>query len=50
MFQCYGGLRGAVAFALVVLLDEDFMPMKNTMITTTLVVVIFTVFIQVSIS
>ncbi|XP_072034636.1 sodium/hydrogen exchanger 2-like [Amphiura filiformis] len=42
----YGGLRGAVAFALVVLLDEKYIPMRSTMITTTLIVVFFTVFIQ----
>ena len=56
IFQCcftmqsYGGLRGAVAFALVVLLNEKYIPMRNMMITTTLIVVLFTVFVQVWVS
>uniref|UniRef100_A0A8D0BU02 Sodium/hydrogen exchanger n=1 Tax=Salvator merianae TaxID=96440 RepID=A0A8D0BU02_SALMN len=42
----YGGLRGAVAFALVALLDENKVKEKNLFVTTTLVVVFFTVIFQ----
>ncbi|XP_052785004.1 sodium/hydrogen exchanger 4-like isoform X1 [Mya arenaria] len=42
----YGGLRGAVCFSLVALLSEKEFPMKNMFITTTLVIIFFTVFIQ----
>ena len=42
----YGGLRGAVAFSLVTMLDES-MPLRPVFITTTLVVILFTIFIQV---
>lgn len=44
----YGGLRGAVAFCLAILLkdDEDSSQLKNTLVTTTISVVIFTVFVQ----
>eukprot|EP00794_Sanderia_malayensis_P015615 gene15614-17189_t len=44
----YGGLRGAVAFCLAVLLDAKHMSreLRETMITTSMVVVIFTVFVQ----
>ncbi|KAL5004613.1 hypothetical protein ScPMuIL_018069 [Solemya velum] len=42
----YGGLRGAVCFSLVALLDEKQFPAKNMFVTTTLAVIIFTVFIQ----
>ncbi|GCB60682.1 hypothetical protein scyTo_0009218, partial [Scyliorhinus torazame] len=41
----YGGLRGAVAFALVVLLDPK-MPVKKLFVSTTIIVVYFTVIIQ----
>ncbi|KAG1672168.1 Sodium/hydrogen exchanger 2 [Nymphon striatum] len=44
--MAYGGLRGAVSFSLVLLLDPEFVSMKQIFVTTTLVVVIFTVFIQ----
>ena len=47
MFQAYGGLRGAVAFCLVALLDINDIPHKNLFQTTVFVIVIFTVFIQV---
>jgi len=43
----YGGLRGAVAYGLAAMLDKDKIPEKNLMISTTLVVVYFTVIIQV---
>lgn len=43
----YGGLRGAVAFALVVLLDENKVKEKNLFVSTTLIVIFFTVIVQV---
>ena len=43
----YGGLRGAVAFALVVLLHEEFVPERHMFITTTIVIIYFTNLIQV---
>uniref|UniRef100_A0A3Q2PLA3 Sodium/hydrogen exchanger n=1 Tax=Fundulus heteroclitus TaxID=8078 RepID=A0A3Q2PLA3_FUNHE len=42
----YGGLRGAVAYGLAVLLDETRIKEKNLMISTTLIVVYFTVIFQ----
>ncbi|XP_033760896.1 sodium/hydrogen exchanger 1-like [Pecten maximus] len=42
----YGGIRGAVCFSLVALLDIKDFPMKDVFITSTLFVVFFTVFIQ----
>ncbi|XP_070538540.1 Na(+)/H(+) exchanger beta-like [Ptychodera flava] len=42
----YGGLRGAVSFSLVILLNEDQLPLKRMFVTTTLAVIIFTVFVQ----
>ncbi|XP_065162371.1 sodium/hydrogen exchanger 3 isoform X14 [Atheta coriaria] len=42
----YGGLRGAVAFALVLLIDEKVVPLQPMFMTTTIAVVYFTVFIQ----
>ncbi|XP_061386549.1 sodium/hydrogen exchanger 3-like [Musca vetustissima] len=42
----YGGLRGAVAFALVLLIDERLVPQKNMFVTTTIAVIYFTVFVQ----
>uniref|UniRef100_A0A674F0R2 Sodium/hydrogen exchanger n=1 Tax=Salmo trutta TaxID=8032 RepID=A0A674F0R2_SALTR len=42
----YGGLRGAVAYGLVVSLDEKKYKEKNLMISTTLIVVYFTVILQ----
>ncbi|XP_025028308.1 sodium/hydrogen exchanger 3 isoform X1 [Python bivittatus] len=42
----YGGLRGAVAFALVVLLDENKVQDKNLFVSTTIIVVFFTVIFQ----
>ncbi|XP_077158825.1 sodium/hydrogen exchanger 3 isoform X3 [Paroedura picta] len=42
----YGGLRGAVAFALVVLLDKDRVKEKNLFVSTTIIVVFFTVIVQ----
>ncbi|KAL1517186.1 hypothetical protein ABEB36_000983 [Hypothenemus hampei] len=42
----YGGLRGAVAFALVLLIDPIIVPLQPMFMTTTIAVVYFTVFIQ----
>uniref|UniRef100_A0A8B9BYA9 Sodium/hydrogen exchanger n=2 Tax=Anser TaxID=8842 RepID=A0A8B9BYA9_9AVES len=42
----YGGLRGAVAFALVALLDKDIVKEKNLFVSTTIIVVFFTVIFQ----
>ena len=41
----YGGLRGAIAFALAYLLEEEVEP-RNYFITATLIVIWFTVFIM----
>ena len=43
--MAYGGLRGAVSFSLVLIIDDCF-PHKNVMFTTTVAVVFFTVFVQ----
>ncbi|XP_055920108.1 uncharacterized protein LOC129951805 isoform X6 [Eupeodes corollae] len=42
----YGGLRGAVAFALVLLIDEAHVKQKAMFVTTTIAVIYFTVFLQ----
>ncbi|XP_053404258.1 sodium/hydrogen exchanger 1-like [Mercenaria mercenaria] len=42
----YGGLRGAVCFSLVALLDKKEYAMKDMFMTTTLFIIFFTVFIQ----
>lgn len=44
----YGGLRGAVAYGLAVMLDENKIKEKNLMVSTTLIVVYFTVIFQVT--
>ncbi len=49
MLQAYGGLRGAVAFSLVAMLDKEVLKLQPLFQTTTLAIIIFTVFIQVSI-
>jgi len=41
----YGGLRGAVGFSLVEILDES-NPLKTTFLTTTLFIILVTVFLQ----
>ncbi len=45
--MAYGGLRGAVAYGLAAMLDEKKIPEKNLMLGTTLIVVYFTVILQV---
>ena len=47
LLQAYGGLRGAVAFCLVITLSEDILPHVKLFQTTTMVVIFFTVFVQV---
>ncbi|XP_052895498.1 sodium/hydrogen exchanger 3-like [Anopheles moucheti] len=42
----YGGLRGAIAFALVLLVDEDRIPLQPMFLTTTIAVIYFTVLLQ----
>lgn len=44
----YGGLRGAVAYALVVLLDEKKVKEKQLFVSTTIIVIYFTVIFQVA--
>lgn len=46
IIMSYGGLRGAVAYGLAVLLDETKVKEKNLMLGTTLIVVYFTVVLQ----
>nr|KAG5695544.1 hypothetical protein BaRGS_033966 [Batillaria attramentaria] len=42
----YGGLRGGIAFCLSLLINEDIVREKNMFVTTTIIVVFFTVFVQ----
>nr|BAU68126.1 NHE6/7 [Nasutitermes takasagoensis] len=44
--MAYGGLRGAIAFSMVEMLDPNVVEPREMFVTTTLVVIIFTVFIQ----
>jgi len=46
--MAYGGLRGAIAFALVVVLDEHVFLGRKMFITTTIVVIYFTNLVLVS--
>ncbi|CAF0800571.1 unnamed protein product [Rotaria sordida] len=46
LIMSYGGLRGALAFALALVLDENLAPRRKEFITASTVVVLFTVFIQ----
>lgn len=47
IIMSYGGLRGAVAYGLAVMLDGNKIKEKNLMVSTTLIVVYFTVILQV---
>ncbi len=47
LIMSYGGLRGAIAFALALILDETKIPRKKEFVTATIAVVFFTVFVQV---
>lgn len=42
----YGGLRGAIAFALVLLIDPKHVPLAPLFVTTTICMIYFTVFLQ----
>uniref|UniRef100_T1KSG4 Sodium/hydrogen exchanger n=1 Tax=Tetranychus urticae TaxID=32264 RepID=T1KSG4_TETUR len=44
--MAYGGLRGAIAFALAIMLDPRDLPSADLFVTATLTVIIFTVFVQ----
>ncbi len=44
--MAYGGLRGAVGFSLVIMIDASVVPPKQMFVTTTLAVVMFTIFFQ----
>lgn len=44
--MAYGGLRGAIAFALVNLLQGKYFPHREMLVTTTVVIILFTVFVQ----
>ncbi len=44
----YGGLRGAIAFSLIYLLEYEHFPMRNMFLTAIITVIFFTVFVQVS--
>ena len=46
--MAYGGLRGAIAFSMVQMLDAGTVRARAMFVTTTLTVIIFTVFIQVT--
>ena len=48
IIMSYGGLRGAIAFALALILDETKIPCKKEFVTATIAVVFFTVFFQVN--
>ncbi len=47
LIMSYGGLRGAIAFALALILDENKIERKKEFVTATIAVVFFTVFFQV---
>ncbi|XP_077455419.1 sodium/hydrogen exchanger 1 isoform X2 [Stigmatopora argus] len=42
----YGGLRGAIAFSLAYLLKKEQFPLRNMFLTTIIIVIFFTVFVQ----
>ena len=45
--MAYGGLRGGIAFCLALLLNSHHIPEKAMFVSTTMVMVFFTVFVQV---
>ena len=46
--MAYGGLRGAVGFSLVEMINKETVPPKEMFVTTMLATVVFTVFFQVA--
>ena len=46
--MAFGGLRGGIAFCLALSLEEELVPEKRLFVTATIIIVFFTVFIQVS--
>ncbi|KAK0403533.1 hypothetical protein QR680_016978 [Steinernema hermaphroditum] len=44
--MAYGGLRGAICYGLVMTLDSSAVPAKDMFVSTTIVVILFTVFVQ----
>ena len=44
--MAYGGLRGAVGFSLVSMVNQSDVPAAQMFLTTTLAVIMFTVFLQ----
>uniref|UniRef100_A0A7E4VSN9 Sodium/hydrogen exchanger n=1 Tax=Panagrellus redivivus TaxID=6233 RepID=A0A7E4VSN9_PANRE len=44
--MAYGGLRGAICYGLVMSVDKESLPAKDMFVSTTVVVIIFTVFLQ----
>lgn len=46
--MAYGGLRGAVAYGLAGFMPDDDLVRKETYLAATIVVIIFTVFVQVN--
>ena len=48
LIMSYGGLRGALAFALALVLDESITARKKEFVTAAIVVILFTVFVQVT--
>ena len=45
--MAFGGLRGGIAFCLALSLEEELVPEKRLFVTATIIIVFFTVFIQV---
>jgi sodium/hydrogen exchanger-like protein 3 len=50
LVMSYSGLRGAIAFALVLLIDPSRIPRQPLFVTATITVVFFTIFFQVSLN
>lgn len=46
--MAFGGLRGGIAFCLALSLEEELVPENKLFVTATIVIVFFTVFVQVS--
>ena len=46
--MAFGGLRGGIAFCLALSLEEELIPEKKLFVTATIIIVFFTVFVQVS--